>query len=70
MCRVRTLGGGRGWQEMSKESLWYVLPDFIKFAVKLELSTILHYEQMSFPQIYPSSIFLTLRVAYLGGNQL
>ena len=47
--RVRTLDGGRGWLEMSKESLWYVLPDLVEFAFKLERSTILHYERISFP---------------------
>ena len=49
VCRVKTLDGGRGWPEISKESLWYVLPDLVEFAFKLELLIILHYKRMSFP---------------------
>ena len=47
--RVRTLDGGRGWLEMLKESLWYVLPDLVEFAFKLKRSTILLYKRISFP---------------------
>lgn len=49
VCKVRTLDGGRRWPKMSKESLWYVLPDLVEFAFKLKLSTILYYVRISFP---------------------